>query len=95
VGVGMSAVVVPQYTAELAATSRRGQLTAVFELVIPSYGPFSHAQACDIRCWVLSCRARRNKKRGLDVQKQSRRCAPRLWNIPPQKRLRHWSSVPW
>lgn len=34
VGVGMSAVVVPQYTAELAATSRRGQLTAVFELVL-------------------------------------------------------------
>lgn len=34
VGVGMSAVVVPQYVAELACTSRRGQLTAMFEFVL-------------------------------------------------------------
>jgi hypothetical protein len=33
-GVGMSAVVVPQYVAELAPTSRRGQLTAMFEFVL-------------------------------------------------------------
>jgi len=34
VGVGMSAVVVPQYVAELASTKRRGQLTAMFEFVL-------------------------------------------------------------